>query len=353
MEKYKFGIIAEKVSAQTATDFDVTGVNPYSSAYFDDPKHMSVCRDIGRITSIPSPYARMHITDLAFKEANCGSATMNRGLMQRRALSADYNRAMSHCLDIYELLFNADRINLQELGITLHKLDLVSTHSILPNIQALFQDQFGRPTRLKSYIQTLDLFRDEYVNTLRDIAQRNDVRGYSFDFTSLYILKYNGKTFASTSPFTGFYAKSDCDLSELGLEVDALGVAPGIYTARFGAMNGYGESHDSDANIRCLLDKIEGAETRAARFRTVIALVRGKGAEEGGQEGNLFEGIVEGRILRQRAGEGGFGYDPVFAPAEAGGLSFAQMSAEAKNAISHRGRATKAFAEFLASESNN
>ena len=222
MEKYKFGIIAEKVPAQTATDFDVTGVNPYSSAYFDDPKHMSVCKDVGRITSIPSPYARMHITDLAFKEANCGSATMNRGLMQRRALSADYNRAMSHCLDIYELLFNADRINLQELGITLHKLDLVSTHSTLPNIQALFQDQFGRPTRLKSYIQTLDLFRDEYVNTLRDIAQRNDVRGYSFDFTSLYILKYNGKTFASTSPFTGFYAKSDCDLSELGLEVDAL-----------------------------------------------------------------------------------------------------------------------------------
>lgn len=221
MEKYKFGIIAEKVSAQTATDFDVTGINPYSSAYFDDPKHMSVCKDIGRITSIPSPYARMHITDLAFKEANCGSATMSKGLMQRRALSADYNRAMSHCLDIYELLFNADRINMQELGITLHKLDLVSTHSTLPAVQALFEDQFGKPTRLKSYIQTLDLFRDEYVNTLRGIAQTNDVRGYSFDFTSLYVLKYNGKTFASTSPFTGFYAKSDCDLSELALEVDS------------------------------------------------------------------------------------------------------------------------------------
>lgn len=221
MEKYKFGIIAEKVSAQTATDFDVTGINPYSSAYFDDPKHMSVCKDIGRITSIPSPYARMHITDLAFKEANCGSATMSKGLMQRRALSADYNRAMSHCLDIYELLFNADRINMQELGITLHKLDLVSTHSTLPAVQALFEDQFGKPTRLKSYIQTLDLFRDEYVNTLRGIAQTNDVRGYSFDFTSLYVLKYNGKTLASTSPFTGFYAKSDCDLSELALEVDS------------------------------------------------------------------------------------------------------------------------------------
>lgn len=221
MEKYKFGIIAEMVAAQTATDFDVTGVNPYSSAYFDDPNHMSVCRDEGRITSIPSPYARMHITDLAFKEANCGRVTMNRGLMQRRALSADYNKAMSHCLDIYELLFNADKINMQELDITLHKLDLVSTHNIEPTVQALFQDQFGNPTRLKSYIQTLDLFRDEYVNTLRGIAQRNNVSGYSFDFTSLYVLKYKGKTFASTSPFTGFYAKSDCDLTELGLEVDA------------------------------------------------------------------------------------------------------------------------------------
>lgn len=221
MEKYKFGITAEKVSAQTAGDFDVTGVNPYSSAYFDDPQHMSVCRAEGRITSIPSPYARMHITDLAFKEANCGHATMNRGLMQRRALSADYNKAMSHCLDIYELLFNADKINLQEKGITLHKLNLVSTHSAVPDVQALFQDQFGNDTRLKSYIGTLDLFRDEYVNTLRGIAQRNGVTSYSFDFTSLYILKHDGKTFASTSPFTGFYAKADCDLSTLALEVDS------------------------------------------------------------------------------------------------------------------------------------
>lgn len=220
MDKYKFGITAEQVSAQTATDFEVSNVNPYSSAYFDDPSHMSVCRDVGRITSIPSPYARMHITDLAFKEANCGQATMSRGRLQRRALSADYNRAMSHCLDIYELLFNADRINLQEKGITLHKLDLVSTHSVDPQVQALFQDELGEPTRLKSYIETLDLFRDEYVNTLRGVAQRNGVENYFFDFSTLYIFKYKGKTIASTSPFTGFYAKADCDLSELNLEVD-------------------------------------------------------------------------------------------------------------------------------------
>ena len=138
----------------------------------------------------------------------------------------------------------------------------------------------------------------------------------------------------------------DCFADDTGLEVDALGGAPGVYTARFGAMNGYGESHDADANIRCLLDKIEKAETRKARFRTVIALV------QDGKE-RLFEGIVEGEILPQRAGEGGFGYDPVFAPTEAGGLAFAQMSAEAKNSISHRGRATKKLAEYLVAQSNN
>lgn len=142
----------------------------------------------------------------------------------------------------------------------------------------------------------------------------------------------------------------DCFADDTGLEVEALGGAPGVFTARFGAMNGYGESHDADANIRCLLDKLEGAATRAARFRTVIALVKGQGARDKGQEEMLFEGIVEGTILLQRAGKEGFGYDPVFAPIEADGLAFAQMSAEAKNAISHRGRATKKLAEYLLRE---
>ena len=138
----------------------------------------------------------------------------------------------------------------------------------------------------------------------------------------------------------------DCFADDTGLEVDALDGAPGVFTARFGAMNGYGESHDANANIQCLLDKLKEATTRKARFRTVIALV------QNGKE-KLFEGIVEGNILTQPVGEGGFGYDPVFAPVEADGLAFAQMSAEAKNAISHRGRATKKLAEFLATVSNN
>ena len=134
----------------------------------------------------------------------------------------------------------------------------------------------------------------------------------------------------------------DCFADDTGLEVTALEGAPGVFTARFGAMNGYGESHDADANIQCLLDKMEEAEDRTARFRTVVALV------QNGEE-HLFEGIVEGKILTQKVGEGGVGYDPVFAPSEGKGLAFAQMSAENKNAISHRGRAISKLVEFLKS----
>lgn len=132
----------------------------------------------------------------------------------------------------------------------------------------------------------------------------------------------------------------DCFADDTGLEVDALHGAPGVFTARFGAQNGYGESHDAEANIQCLLDKLKEADTRTARFRTVIALIRGN-------EEHLFEGTVEGEILLERAGEGGFGYDPVFAPAEADGQAFAQMTAQAKNTISHRGRAIQKLARHL------
>lgn len=134
----------------------------------------------------------------------------------------------------------------------------------------------------------------------------------------------------------------DCFADDTGLEVEALGGAPGVTTARFGQMNGYGESHDSQANIHCLLDQLRGKDNRRARFRTVVALILD------GEE-HLFEGIVEGEILSAPCGEGGFGYDPVFAP-EGKGLSFAQMDAESKNAISHRGRAITRLADYLSSK---
>ena len=131
----------------------------------------------------------------------------------------------------------------------------------------------------------------------------------------------------------------NCFADDTGLEVEALGGAPGIYTARYGSMNGYGDSHDSDANIACLLDRLHGADTRKARFRTVIALL---------QEGKeyLFEGIVEGEIATERRGQDGFGYDPIFAPVETG-ITFAEMGPAEKNRISHRGRATQKLVAFL------
>jgi XTP/dITP diphosphohydrolase len=132
-----------------------------------------------------------------------------------------------------------------------------------------------------------------------------------------------------------------CFADDTGLEVEALGGEPGIYSARYAALDGDDSiSHDSEANMAKLLRKLESIENRKARFRTVIALVQG-------DKEMLFEGIVEGTILRQRVGNEGFGYDPVFAPLEADGMAFAQMNAEAKNAISHRGRATKKLAEYL------
>ena len=136
----------------------------------------------------------------------------------------------------------------------------------------------------------------------------------------------------------------DCFADDTGLHVDALDGAPGVFTARFGTMNGFGDSHDATANIRCLLAKMEGKEDRNCRFRTVIALVLHK--SEGGLEEHLFEGIVEGTIIDHMSGSEGFGYDPMFVP-EGETRTFAEMSAEEKNAISHRGRAVAKLVEFL------
>ena len=135
----------------------------------------------------------------------------------------------------------------------------------------------------------------------------------------------------------------DCFADDTGLEVEALGGEPGVFTARYGMMHGYGESHDPQANIRCLLDNLKDASSRRAQFHTAIAL------SMDGQE-YVFHGIVKGEILKQQVGEKGFGYDPIFAPDEAGGLAFAQMDTKAKNTISHRGRAVAQLVQFLSEQ---
>lgn len=126
----------------------------------------------------------------------------------------------------------------------------------------------------------------------------------------------------------------DCFADDTGLMVDALGGEPGVYSARYA-----GPEHDSKANMALLLKNMEGVADRKARFVTVIALIRG-------DELKMFEGTVEGTITTEPAGNEGFGYDPIFMPDESG-VTFACMSADAKNAISHRGRATARLLSYL------
>ena len=119
-------------------------------------------------------------------------------------------------------------------------------------------------------------------------------------------------------------------------EVEALGGAPGVHSARYAT-----DGHDFAANNRLLLKNLEGAENRRARFRTVISLILG------GEE-HLFEGVVEGRIIDREAGHEGFGYDPLFIP-DGYAKTFAEMTTDEKNAVSHRARAVRKLAEFLRS----
>ena len=129
----------------------------------------------------------------------------------------------------------------------------------------------------------------------------------------------------------------DCFADDTGLEVAALDGAPGVHSARYAG----GQGHDSQANMDLLLHNMEKKSDRKARFRTVIALII-KGEE------HLFEGIVNGKILTERHGTDGFGYDPVFQP-DGFDCTFAEMTASQKNAISHRGRATQKLVQFLTS----
>ncbi|MDH4117704.1 MAG: RdgB/HAM1 family non-canonical purine NTP pyrophosphatase [Acidimicrobiia bacterium] len=128
---------------------------------------------------------------------------------------------------------------------------------------------------------------------------------------------------------TGLCAVAD----DTGLEVLALGGAPGVYTARYA-----GPEATYDDNVTKLLDEMSGFDDRRARFRTAVALVGG------GYPDLVVEGSIDGVISRQRRGAGGFGYDPVF---EVDGETFAEMGVARKNVLSHRARAIRALVEAL------
>lgn len=186
--------------------------------------------------------------------------------------------------------------------------------------------------KLKEVRQILD-YKDILIKGLEEVGCYDDIPETADTLEGNALLK---------ARYMYSHYGVDCFADDTGLEVEALDGQPGVFTARFGQMNGYGNSHDADANMQCLLDKLQGKENRKARFRTVIALVC-EGKEY------IFEGIVEGEILTEKSGLEGFGYDPIFSP-EGKGISFAEMSAEEKNQISHRGRAVEKLIAWLKKE---
>lgn len=162
----------------------------------------------------------------------------------------------------------------------------------------------------------------------------------------------NGTTLEANSlikaEFIHALSGMDCFADDTGLEVDALGGAPGVHAARFAADIARRDGrpapadHDFSANIDALLSELEKhlGEPRTARFRSVITLIING-------ERHTFEGVLEGRIAYGRSGSGGFGYDPVFVADEYPDRSVAELPQEVKNAISHRGKSLRALAQWL------
>jgi len=130
----------------------------------------------------------------------------------------------------------------------------------------------------------------------------------------------------------------DCFADDSGLEVEVLNNAPGVYSARYS-----GIPHDAEANMNKLLQEMEGKANRKGRFRSVIALLLN------GEE-YLFDGIVNGQITKEKRGENGFGYDPVFIPDDYT-QTFAELGDHIKNQISHRARAVAKLTAFLSTNS--
>lgn len=182
------------------------------------------------------------------------------------------------------------------------------------------------------------------TNNLHKLEEVRDILGGSFRIASLKEIgctddiPETADTLEGNSLQKARYVKEkfgyDCFADDTGLEVEALGGAPGVFSARYA-----GPGHGSEANMQKLLKELEGKANRQAQFRTVVALIL-EGREY------TFEGIVRGTILTERRGTAGFGYDPVFVP-EGYAETFAEMGSEEKNRISHRARAVQKLADFL------
>ena len=173
---------------------------------------------------------------------------------------------------------------------------------------------------------------DKYeVKSLKDIGCEVDI-------------PETGSTFRENALQKATYVKEhfgfDCFADDSGLQVEALGGEPGVYSARYAVKNGVKvDGNKDDANMNVLLSKLANEENRKACSRTCVALIY-----EG--ETHFFDGTVEGHIITEKRGNGGFGYDPLFIP-DGYDKTFAELGNEVKNGISHRARAVAQLAEFL------
>ena len=168
------------------------------------------------------------------------------------------------------------------------------------------------------------------LQTLNEIGCFDDIpeTANTFDGNSLQKAMYVWERF-----------QIDCIADDSGLEVDALNGEPGVFSARYAGTPSVGEQVNHAKNIEKLLRNLKGIENRAAQFRSVITLLING-------ESHFFEGIIRGKITQERHGEKGFGYDPIFMP-EGYDRTFAEMTMEEKNPISHRGLAVAKMIDFL------
>ena len=186
------------------------------------------------------------------------------------------------------------------------------------------------------------LFATRNAHKTREIAE---LLGNHFEivdlnsFSQIPTIEETGRTFAENAVLKAIgVSRTVVDLvlaDDSGLEVDALGGAPGVYSARYA-----GENATDDENVAKLLRELGSKSDRAARFRCVLALARR------GQLLGTFEGVAEGVIVDRPRGSAGFGYDPIFVP-DGFEQTFAELPSETKNRISHRAKATGAFRAAL------
>ena len=198
------------------------------------------------------------------------------------------------------------------------------------------------------------------TNNKHKLDEIRDILGPSFEVLSLNDLGCHddipetGSTLEENARQKAqyIYDKYHCNVfaDDTGLEVEALGGEPGVYSARYAAIKDpNAESHDSEANMTTLLKELEGKANRNARFRTVISLILTSPTGGQGGSSSSFSGIVEGEIIRERRGGEGFGYDPIFQP-EGYDKTFAELGNDIKNTISHRARAVAKLAAHLRKE---